>query len=67
MQEGFEMDDQQQLLSEAILQVIGKDDPKTLALLLELLDMEQQVKHIARPHRILINIEQRLREHLGVE
>ena len=55
------------LLSEAILAVTGKEDPELQALLEELLDMEQQVAHMARPHRILLNIEARLKQHLGVD
>ena len=56
-----------ELLAEAIKAVIGKDDPTLQALLEELLDMEQQVAHMARPHRILLNIEAKLKAHLGVE
>ena len=56
-----------ELLAEAIKTVIGKDDPTLQALLEELLDMEQQVAHMARPHRILLNIETKLKAHLGVE
>lgn len=55
------------LLAQAIEAVMGKDDPELHALLVELLDMEQQVAHMARPHRILLNIEARLKQHLGVE
>ena len=56
-----------ELLAEAIKTVIGKDDPTLQALLEELLDMERQVAHMARPHRILLNIEAKLKAHLGVE
>ena len=42
-----------ELLAEAIKAVIRKDDPALQALLEDLLDMEQQVAHMARPHRIL--------------
>ena len=56
-----------ELLAEAIKTVTGKDDPTLQALLEELLDMEQQVAHMARPHRILLNIEAKLKAHLGVE
>ena len=56
-----------ELLAEAIKGVTGKDDPTLHALLEELLDMEQQVAHMARPHRILLNIEAKLKAHLGVE
>ena len=56
-----------ELLAEAIKAVAGKDDPTLQALLEELLDMEQQVAHMARPHRILLNIEAKLKAHLGVE
>jgi methanogenic corrinoid protein MtbC1 len=41
----------------------GKKDD-LLILLQELLDQEQQVSHIARPHRILLNIEDMLKKHL---
>jgi NTP pyrophosphatase (non-canonical NTP hydrolase) len=56
-----------ELLAEAIKAVTGKDDPALQALLEELLDMEQQVAHMARPHRILLNIEAKLKAHLGVD
>ena len=56
-----------ELLAEAIKAVTGEDDPTLQALLEELLDMEQQVAHMARPHRILLNIEAKLKPHLGVE
>ena len=56
-----------ELLAEAIKAVTGKDDPALQALLEDLLDMEQQVAHMARPHRILLNIEAKLKAHLGVE
>ena len=56
-----------ELLAEAIKVVTGRDDPPLQALLVDLLDMEQQVAHMARPHRILLNIEAKLKEHLGVE
>ena len=56
-----------ELLVEAIKAVTGSDDPTLQALLEELLDMEQQVAHMARPHRILLNIEAKLKAHLGVE
>ena len=56
-----------ELLAEAIKAVTGKDDSTLQALLEELLDMEQQVAHMARPHRILLNIEAKLKAHLGVE
>ena len=56
-----------ELLAEAIKAVAGKDDPTLQALLEDLLDMEQQVAHMARPHRILLNIEAKLKAHLGVE
>ena len=56
-----------ELLTEAIKAVTGKDNPTLQALLEDLLDMEQQVAHMARPHRILLNIEAKLKAHLGVE
>ena len=55
------------LLAQAIQVVLGKEDPELRALLEELLDMEQQVAHMARPHRILLNIEARLKQHLEVD
>jgi len=55
------------LLAQAIAAVMGKEDPELQALLEELLDMEQQVAHMARPHRILLNIEARLKQHLEVD
>ena len=57
----------QDLLKEAIKAITGAENPELQRLLEELLDMEQQVAHMARPHRILINIEEKLQEHLGVE
>ena len=57
----------QDLLKEAIKAITGADNPELQRLLEELLDMEQQVAHMARPHRILINIEEKLHEHLEVE
>ena len=56
-----------ELLAEAIKTIVGKDDPPLQALLEDLLDLEQQVAHMARPHRILLNIEEKLKEHLGVD
>ena len=56
-----------ELLAEAIKAVTGKEDPTLQALLEDLLDLEQQVAHMARPHRILLNIEEKLKEHLGVD
>ena len=56
-----------ELLAEAIQAITGKSDPTLQSLLEDLLDMEQQVAHMARPHRILLNIEEKLKEHLGVD
>jgi hypothetical protein len=56
-----------ELLAEAIKAVTGGKNVELQTLLKELLDMEQQVAHIARPHRILVNIEEKLKEHLGVD
>ena len=56
-----------ELLAEAIKAVTGGEEPALQTLLEELLDMEQQVAHMARPHRILLNIEEKLKEHLGVD
>lgn len=59
--------DHTDLLRKAVEEATGKDDPELLALIEELLDLEQQVAHMARPHRILLTIEERLKHHLGVE
>lgn len=56
-----------ELLAEAIKAVTGGHDATLQSLLEELLDMEQQVAHMARPHRILLNIEEKLKQHLGVD
>lgn len=56
-----------ELLAEAIKAVTGGENTELQTLLEELLDMEQQVAHMARPHRILLNIEEKLKEHLEVE
>ncbi len=56
-----------ELLAKAIQAATGTNDPELLALIEELLDLEQQVAHMARPHRILLTIEERLKHHLGVE
>jgi len=56
-----------ELLAEAIKAVTGGENTELQTLLEELLDMEQQVAHMARPHRILLNIEEKLEEHLEVE
>ena len=60
-------DSDSDLLAQAIAAVMGKEDPELQALLEELLDMEQQVAHMARPHRILLNIEARLKQHLELD
>ena len=53
---------------ELLQQVVGDSDaenPKEiLQLLKELLDLEQQVAHLARPRNILIKIDQLLKESL---
>ena len=53
---------------EILQQVVGDSDvenPKEiLQLLKELLDLEQQVAHLARPRNILIKIDQLLKESL---
>ena len=53
---------------EMLQQVVGDSDvenPKEiLQLLKELLDLEQQVAHLARPRNILIKIDQLLKESL---
>mgnify|MGYP003343600362 CR=1 FL=1 len=59
--------DHTELLRKAVEAATGKNDPQLLALIEELLDLEQQVAHMARPHRILLTIEERLKQHLGVE
>ena len=56
-----------ELLAESIKAVTGGEEPALQTLLEELLDMEQQVAHMARPHRILLNIEEKLKEHLEVD
>jgi hypothetical protein len=56
-----------ELLAKAIQAATGTNDPELIALIEELLDLEQQVAHMARPHRILLTIEERLKHHLGVE
>jgi len=55
-----------ELLRQAILKATGEEDSTLEQLLVELLDMEQQVAHMVRPHRILLNIEERLKQHLGL-
>ena len=53
------------LLAEAIKAVTGSENPELQALLEELLDMEQQVAHMARPHHVLLNIEEKLKSIWG--
>lgn len=54
----------QELLEKIVAQMANANSEQVLLLLRELLDQEQQVAHIARPHRILLNIEERLKKHL---
>jgi len=53
---------------ELLQQVVGDSDAENpeeiLQLLKELLDLEQQVAHLARPRNILIKIDQLLKESL---
>lgn len=56
--------DADELLKEAIVSVLGKEDSSLEVLLANLLDLEKQVAHIARPHKILLSIEELLKEHL---
>ena len=55
-----------ELLEKIVAEMTDKDSDKILLLLQELLHQEQQVAHIARPHRILLNIEEMLKKHLDV-
>lgn len=54
----------QELLEKIVAQMTNANSEQVLLLLRELLDQEQQVAHIARPHRILLNIEEMLKKHL---
>ena len=54
----------QELLEKIVAQMTDVNSEQVLLLLRELLDQEQQVAHIARPHRILLNIEEMLKKHL---
>jgi len=54
----------QELLEKIVAQMANANSEQVLLLLRELLDQEQQVAHIARPHRILLNIEEMLKKHL---
>ena len=54
----------QELLEKIVAQMTDANSEQVLLLLRELLDQEQQVAHIARPHRILLNIEEMLKKHL---
>jgi hypothetical protein len=55
---------EQELLENIVAQMTDVGSERILLLLQELLDQEQQVAHIARPHRILLNIEEMLKKHL---
>lgn len=57
----------QELLEKIVAQMTDANSEQVLLLLRELLDQEQQVAHIARPHRILLNIEEMLKKHLEGE
>ena len=52
------------LLREIVEEMQPENAEETLQLLRELLDQEQQVAHLARPHKILINIEAMLKAYL---
>jgi hypothetical protein len=54
----------EELLEEIVAEMVESNNDEILILLQQLLDQEKQVSHIARPHRILLNIEQMLKEHL---
>ena len=54
----------QELLEKIVAQMTDVNSEQVLLLLRELLDQEQQVAHIARPHRILLNIGEMLKKHL---
>jgi hypothetical protein len=53
-----------ELLEKIVARMTDTNSEQVLLLLRELLDQEQQVAHIARPHRILLNIEEMLKKHL---
>ena len=52
------------LLREIVEEMQPEHAEEMLQLLQELLDQEQQVAHLARPHKILINIESMLKSYL---
>ena len=54
----------QELLEKIVAEMTDSNSEEILQLLQELLDQEQQVSHIARPHRIILNIEEMLKQHL---
>ena len=54
----------QELLEKIVAEMTDSNSVEILQLLQELLDQEQQVSHIVRPHRIIINIEEMLKQHL---
>ena len=54
----------QELLEKIVAEMADSNSEEILQLLQELLDQELQVAHIARPHRIILNIEEMLKQHL---
>ena len=53
-----------ELLQQVVSDSDAENSEKILQLLKELLDLEQQVAHLARPRNILIKIDQLLKESL---
>ena len=53
-----------ELLQQVVSDSDAENPEKILQLLKELLDLEQQVAHLARPRNILIKIDQLLKESL---
>ncbi len=53
-----------ELLQEVVSDSDAENPEEVLQLLKELLDLEQQVAHLARPRNILIKIDQLLKESL---
>lgn len=56
-----------ELLQEVVNDSDAENPEEILQLLKELLDLEQQVAHLARPRNILIKIDQLLKESLEEE
>ncbi len=53
-----------ELLEKIVDDMTDSNSEEILQLLQELLDQEQLVSHIVRPHRIIMNIEEMLKQHL---